>query len=234
MATTPQSIDSPVLVDVQSLYKSFKRENNTINALSCIDIQLAPACFHAIAGPSGSGKSTLLNIIGMLDKPDQGSVALCGKDIDYHNDWELGQLRREKIGFVFQNFNLIPTLTALENVALPLFNTTLKASERMMRAKKCLHSVGLQERLHHFPRQLSGGQQQRVAIARALVNNPALVLADEPSANLDSHTAMQIMDLMSQIRLQQKVGFLFSSHDSQILDRALQVIYLKDGKVVTQ
>jgi len=221
--------ESPFLA-VEHVHKTYQRGEDMVAALTDVTFTLESGCFAALAGPSGSGKSSLLNIIGTLDRPDAGTVRLAGRMIAYDNPSALEQLRRSQYGFVFQSFNLLPALTAVENVELPLFMTSQPATRRRKRAIECLSLVGLGDRLHHYPRQLSGGQQQRVAVARALVGAPELVLADEPTANLDSATADRLLSLMGSLNEQYGVGFLFSTHDPRILDAARTVIRLHDGR----
>ncbi|MEO5378854.1 MAG: ABC transporter ATP-binding protein [Magnetococcus sp. DMHC-6] len=226
-----ESAKPPPLLSIDNLCKTYIRGDDQVTALINITFELEQGCFASLAGPSGSGKSSLLNIIGTLDTPDQGSVYLLGQPITYTDTSFTEQLRRTKLGFVFQNFNLLPLLTAVENVELPLLLTDLTAARRREKACTCLELVGLGDRLHHFPRQLSGGQQQRVAVARALVRDPKLVLADEPTANLDGKTAENLLELMRSLNKKSGVGFLFSTHDPRILNAAKKIIFLHDGRM---
>jgi putative ABC transport system ATP-binding protein len=224
--------DNSSILVTRGLSRNFHRGLSEVNALNSVSIEIPAGGFVALSGPSGSGKSSLLNILGLIDKPDQGEVYLQGKLIDYEDTADLERQRREKLGFIFQDFNLIPVLSALENVEMPLLARDIKANERKELAAAALDAVGLADRLHHCPHQMSGGQQQRVAVARALVTEPALVLADEPTANLDSRTTFELLDLMSDISVSRGTTFVFSTHDQRVLEKANQVIYLLDGKVV--
>lgn len=203
----------------------------TVVALRGIDVGVEPGEFTAFAGPSGSGKSTALNLIGCLDRPTEGRVMVDGRDVATLDDGALGELRAKRIGFIFQSFNLIPVLTAAENVdlALRLAGVT---ENRAARVEKALVDVGLKDLLHRRPAQLSGGQQQRVAIARALVKHPAIIIADEPTANLDSTNGEAILDLMREMNERDQVTFLFSTHDPMVMGRARRVVRLKDGAIV--
>jgi putative ABC transport system ATP-binding protein len=187
--------------------------------------------FVALQGPSGSGKTTLLNLLGLLDRPDAGTVSIEGQDGESLSENARSDLRRDRFGFVFQTFNLIPVLTAEENVAFPMVIAGVAHPERRERSRELLRSVGLDDKLGVRPDLLSGGQRQRVAIARALANGPAIVFADEPTANLDSHTAEEILDLMRRINESSGVAFLFATHDPRVVARALRVILLRDGRV---
>jgi len=215
--------------DVEKLY-----QQGRVRALRGVSIDVPDRAFLALVGPSGSGKTTLLNLIGALDVPDRGTVRVAGHALEHLDELSRTQLRRENIGFVFQQFNLVPVLTAVENVELPLeiLPGTTRASRREA-ALEMLGRVGLRGLEHRFPAELSGGQQQRVAVARALVKRPRLVLADEPTANLDTDTAAAILDLMRQMRDQLDTAFLFSTHDPRLLEQAEIVIRLVDGCVAS-
>jgi len=204
-----------------------------VSALDHTNLQVAAGEFLAVAGPSGSGKSTLLNLIGCIDKPTMGRILLEGVDTSRLKAGELTALRREKIGFVFQTFNLIPVFTAFENVEFPLLVQGVSSSERRGRVTDALRSVGLSDRAHHRPDLLSGGERQRVAVARAIVHRPALVLADEPTANLDSHNATQLIDLMRELNRQMGLTFLFSTHDARLLAHADRIVELCDGRITS-
>jgi len=220
------------LVKTIDLYKDYRVGNVLFPALCGITISIEDGGFTAIAGPSGSGKTTLLNIIGCLDLPTKGEVIIDGSNIKKLSSKEKADLRRMKIGFVFQTFNLIPVLTAYENVEMPLLLLDISPEERKNRIISILREVGLADYIHRKPNEMSGGQQQRVAISRALVKNPAMVLADEPTANLDSTTGKEILSLMRELNKKLKTTFIFSTHDQLVMDFADRIINLRDGKVV--
>ena len=218
---------------LEEIHKIYPMGDLEVQALAGVSTSLYSGEFTVFAGPSGSGKSTLLNLIGLLDSPTKGSIWLQQQEISTLSEKKLGQIRAAQIGFIFQNFNLIPVLTALENVELALrLAGNNDKSDRMRGSQAALESVGLQEFIHRRPRQLSGGQQQRVAIARALVKEPALVIADEPTANLDSENGNQILDLMEKLNQEQGATFLFSTHDHLVMQRARRIIHLKDGRIM--
>jgi putative ABC transport system ATP-binding protein len=219
-------------IEVKGLFKDYGVNGVTVNALQGVDVSFEEGEFTAIAGPSGSGKSTLLHLIGCLDNATGGSIFVDGEDVAGLSYTELSYLRREKIGFVFQAYNLIPVLTAIENVSFPL--TLLGESSRNAKrlATEALVSVGLGGLENRRPKELSGGQQQRIAIARALVKKPRIVLADEPTANLDSKTGSEILELMLVLNAQVKTTFIFSTHDKMVMDFARRLILLRDGKIV--
>ncbi|MBM4317839.1 MAG: ABC transporter ATP-binding protein [Deltaproteobacteria bacterium] len=200
-------------------------------ALLGVNFNLKKNDFAAIAGPSGSGKSTLLNILGCLERPSNGDVLIEGISTQKFNTFELAEFRAHRLGFIFQTFNLIPTLSALENVEYPLLLLKLKAKDRRLQAEEALVKVGLEKFLKSRPNEMSGGQRQRVAIARAIVKKPVLILADEPTANLDQKTAREILDLMQRLNVEDGISVLFSSHDGEVLKRASSVTYLVDGQV---
>jgi putative ABC transport system ATP-binding protein len=220
------------LVQVQDARKTYLLGEQEVVALAGVTLDVMPGEFTVFAGPSGSGKSTLLNLVGCLDRPSSGIVRLEGHDVETLDDEALGAVRARRVGFVFQSFNLVPVLTALENVELALCLSGDTAGT-FARAGQALADVGLGDFLHRRPAQLSGGQQQRVAIARALVKSPALVVADEPTANLDSRNGAAILDLMRRMNEEQQVTFLFSTHDPQVMERARRVVRLVDGRVVS-
>jgi putative ABC transport system ATP-binding protein len=224
-------VSSPALI-AQEVSKHYRLGEIDVPALKGVDLTVGDGDFLAIAGSSGSGKTTLLNLLGCLDRPSGGTVLVDGRDTAELSSDELSRLRAEKIGFIFQTFNLLPVLTAAENVEYPLLLLQVSPEERERRVKDALEKVGLTRFMHHRPAQLSGGQRQRVAIARAMVKAPRVVLADEPTANLDKHTALGILDLMHDLNTSQKVTFVFSSHDPLILSRASHVLYLSDGEAV--
>ena len=215
-------------VDLVKIYKMGKSE---VHALRGMNLEVEKGEFLVIMGRSGSGKSTLLNLIGCLDRPTSGSVYLDGVEVSALPKRKLPRIRREKIGFVFQNFNLIPTLTALENVMLPLRYAGMTGKEQRKRAIELLERVGLGDRLHHRPMELSGGEQQRVAIARALVNDPSLVLADEPTGEVDTETCEQIIGLMRELNRTLDKTFIIVTHDPLVAQKADRVVYLKDGQI---
>ena len=203
----------------------------TVPVLQGIDVQIRPAYFTVLLGPSGSGKTTLLNLIGCLDRPDAGKVMVAGTDVNSLTDDELADFRAEHIGFVFQSFNLIPVLTAFENVEYPLILAGMDPERRRRRVSRLLEAVGLADRADNRPGQMSGGQRQRVAIARALARKPQIVIADEPTANLDSQTGAAIIALMRWMQQNFKISFIFSSHDSGLIKAADDLIVLRDGVI---
>lgn len=220
------------LIDVRNVKKDFQLGKTTICALQGIDLEINAGEFACVVGPSGCGKSTLLNLIGCLDSPTSGTVSFEGKDLSKMSDDEQSELRLNKIGFIFQSFNLIPVLNVLENIELPLIMSKINISERKKRVQELVDLVGLTSFTKHKPDELSGGQRQRVAIARALINNPSIVIADEPTANLDSVTGEQILKVMETLNKEKKVTFVFSTHNLDILKYAAKIIRLKDGKVI--
>ncbi|MBP83240.1 MAG: lipoprotein-releasing system ATP-binding protein LolD [Verrucomicrobiales bacterium] len=220
------------VVQTQKLKKTYHFGDTEVTALKEVCLEIEEKEFIAVWGPSGSGKSTLCNLIGLLDTPTSGEVLIQGASVTDLTDAERSDLRNSSIGFVFQNFNLIPVLTALENVMLPLQVTGVSVAEARERAESLLQEVDLSDRMGHRPVKMSGGQQQRVAIARALVTNPLLVLADEPTANLDTKNANLIIDLMRRINRDCGAAFLFSTHDDRLLDRVDRRVHLQDGVVI--
>ncbi len=220
------------MVSIENVSRRFPMDHQFVSALDGVSLSLDAGEFVAAAGPSGSGKSTLLNVIGCIDQPTSGSVRIDGIETRRLGPARLSELRRRKIGFVFQTFNLIPVFTAFENVEYPLLLQRAPARERRRRTLEALESVGLGARAGHRPDLLSGGERQRVAVARAIVHRPALVLADEPTANLDTSNATQLIDLMRSLNRQLGVTFLFATHDQRLLDRADRVIRLCDGRVI--
>ena len=204
------------LVSLKNVWKVYKIGSVQVPALQGISLDINSGDFVVILGPSGSGKSTALNMAGCLDKPTKGKVILAGKNISELSESRLAQIRGRKIGFIFQSFNLIPSLTALENIMLPMIFIGLDEKERVKRGKKLLRNVGLGERMHHLPSELSGGEQQRVAIARALPNNPEIVIADEPTGNLDSKTGQKIMDLLMDLHEKSKKTLIIVTHDHEL------------------
>lgn len=221
------------VLGAKGLVKRYARGDTTVEALRGVDLNVQRGDFSALAGPSGSGKSTLLHLVGLLETPSEGEIWLEDKLVSNSSATELDLLRRRHIGFVFQSFNLVPVLSARENVELPLLMEEITAQQRRERADRLLGAVGLEGRFDHRPGQLSGGQQQRVAIARALINEPLLVLADEPTANLDSDTAGRLLDVMQQLSVQLGTAFLVSTHDPRVVERAGRVIKLSDGRLAS-
>jgi putative ABC transport system ATP-binding protein len=219
------------IVGLEGVTKVYQDGKVAVPALRGIDLSIQKGEFVAVAGPSGSGKTTLLNIIGGLDQPTKGSVFLEGKYLGQMGRGELSRIRLNRIGFIFQSYNLIPVLTAFENAEFVLLLQKRTAKERRQRVANLLDEVGLSGLEDRFPREMSGGQQQRVAIARSIVPEPALVLADEPTANVDSQTASELLDLMERLNQMKDVTFLFSTHDPAVMERARRLITLKDGRV---
>ena len=219
-------------VRLDAVEKTYAEDGLSVTALAGITADIPRGRFVMIVGPSGSGKSTLLNLIGCIDRPTKGSVEVAGQRIADLSDDQLTDFRARAVGFVFQNFNLFPVLSAYENVEYPLLLLSLTARERRDRTMAMLHQVGLADQARQRPNQLSGGQKQRVAIARALVKNPSLVLADEPTANLDSANGAAIIALMRNVQRQHNTSFVFSTHDPQLMSHADETFNLKDGKLV--
>ncbi|MBE6932530.1 MAG: ABC transporter ATP-binding protein [Ruminococcaceae bacterium] len=218
------------MIDLQDISKVYQIGEERVRALDHATMHIYPHEFVSIIGPSGSGKSTLMNIIGCLDTADAGTYCLDGIPIEHYSENELARVRNQKIGFVFQNFNLIPKLTAEENVELPLIYQGVKRAERQRRVKEAIERVGLSRRVKHLPNELSGGQQQRVAIARAIVTRPSLLLADEPTGNLDSKTSREIMDIFRELHSQGNTIVLIT-HDSDVAKQAARSLHILDGKV---
>lgn len=218
------------LIETQDLWKSYTMGSEQIHALSGVSLAIERGEYVAIMGPSGSGKSTLMNLIGCLDTPTRGSYLLNGKQVSQMNDDELARIRNEEIGFVFQTFNLLPRATALHNVELPLVYAGIPSVERLKRARASLDKVELGDRMSHRPNQLSGGQRQRVAIARALVNNPSILLADEPTGNLDSKTGEEIMSLFKRLH-ESGNTIVLVTHEADIAAHAHRVLHIRDGKI---
>ena len=218
------------MIQLKDVCKYYQVGDDKVRALDHASLHIKPHEFVSIIGPSGSGKSTLMNIIGCLDVADAGEYLLDGLPIEAYSESELARIRNQKIGFVFQSFNLIPKLSAEENVELPLIYQKVKKSERQQRVKEALERVGLSHRAKHLPTELSGGQQQRVAVARALVTNPSLILADEPTGNLDSKTTREIMDMFHDLHEQGNTIVLIT-HDNDIAKQAARVIHILDGRI---
>jgi len=225
-------VDSGIVIKTEGLTKVYEMGAEQVHALSGVDVQIRKGEYVAIMGPSGSGKSTLMNLIGCLDSPSSGKYWLAGKLVSELDDDELAYIRNKEIGFVFQTFNLLPRATALHNVELPLIYNGTPAEERIEKAKKALERVDLTSRITHKPNELSGGQRQRVAIARALVNSPSIVLADEPTGNLDSKTGEEIMTLFKNLHSQGNTIILVT-HENDIAQNAHRIIYIRDGKIAS-
>lgn len=220
------------IIEINNLKKIYQLGSQTINALAGVNLEVMQNEYVALMGPSGSGKSTLMNMIGCLDVPTSGEYILNGKLVSTLNDDELAHIRNIEIGFVFQTFNLLPRLSSLENVVLPLIYAGKNKQERMARGEEVLDIVGLKDRMHHKPNELSGGQRQRVAIARALVNNPSIILADEPTGNLDTKTSYEIMQIFDEIHHKGNTVILVT-HEEDIAEYARRVVRLRDGLVET-
>lgn len=218
------------LIVISNIKRNFALGSETVYVLKGIDLEIEKGEYVALMGPSGSGKSTLMNLLGCLDTPTSGSYVLNGKDVSRMHDDELAEIRNKEIGFVFQTFNLLPRTSALDNVALPMVYAGYSKTERTARAKEVLHQVKLADRMDHQPNQLSGGQRQRVAVARALVNKPSIILADEPTGNLDSKTSVEIMNLFADIHAQGNTVILVT-HEEDIAQYAKRVIRLRDGVI---
>jgi putative ABC transport system ATP-binding protein len=220
------------MLTVREVTKTYWMGDVEVNALRGVSFDIADGELIAIMGPSGSGKSTLMNVLGALDQPTGGSYEVDGEEVAFMNEVELAEFRNRKIGFVFQSFNLLPKLTALQNVELPLlYSGEYSARERHERAEEALESVGLGDRIQHKPKELSGGQQQRVAIARALVNNPSIILADEPTGNLDSKSAVEIMSIFQRLNYEQGITVIFVTHEADIAAYTRRIIRVRDGLV---
>lgn len=219
-----------LVIKIRNIVRNFPLGNEVVKVLKGIDLDIERGEYVALMGPSGSGKSTLMNLLGCLDTPTSGTYELNGVDVSNLSDDELAEIRNKEIGFVFQTFNLLPRTTALENVALPMIYAGKSKKERIERATEVLANVGLADRMDHKPNQLSGGQRQRVAVGRALVNNPSIILADEPTGNLDSKTSLEIMNLFNQIH---KAGntVILVTHEEDIAENAHRIIRLRDGMI---
>lgn len=219
-------------IDIRNVWKIYQMGNVKVIALKDLDFKVEQGEFVSIMGPSGSGKSTAVNMVGALDIPTKGHIYLEGSDIAKMSESDLAQIRGKKIGFIFQQFNLIPTLSALENVMLPMMFQNTPRSERLERAEHLLEIVGLGERTHHKPTELSGGQQQRVAIARSLANDPDVVLADEPTGNLDSRTGAQVIEMLGKLNRDEGKTIIMVTHDKKVAEHADRIEFLKDGQIV--
>ncbi|MEJ2659699.1 MAG: ABC transporter ATP-binding protein [Desulfobacteraceae bacterium] len=219
------------IVQCQEITKTYRQGKVDVTALHGISLDVAEGGFVALAGPSGSGKTTLLNLIGGLDRPNAGRIVIGDKDYADLSDSQMADLRLHRIGFVFQAYNLIPVLSAVENVEYVMLLQGVPSAERRRRARRILDDVGLADKYHRRPAELSGGQQQRVAVARAIVADPSIVLADEPTANLDSRTGEELLRLMQEMNSRRKVTFIFSTHDEMVMAHAHRVITIRDGRI---
>jgi putative ABC transport system ATP-binding protein len=224
-------MDQPI-VKLDRVSKFYQQGKVTVKAVEDFSLLLDAGDFAALSGPSGSGKTTILNLIGALDEPTEGTVWLEGLNLSQQNRTQLSKIRRDRIGFVFQSYNLVPVMTAFENAEFVLALQGIQADERHRRVQAIMQEVGLADLMNRRPDELSGGQQQRVAIARAIVPEPAIVLADEPTANVDSATANDLLDLMEELNTNKGITFLFSTHDQRVMNRARRLIQLQDGKLV--
>ena len=232
--TNSEQSEYEVIVALRDVTKSYPLGKTVVHAVRGVSLEIRQGEFSAIAGPSGSGKTTLLNMIGCVDVSSTGDVVVSGQKTNQLDDKALTNLRLFKVGFIFQTFNLVPVLTAYQNVEFPLLlQKRHTKAERDKRVRELMDEVGLSDRLQNRPGELSGGQRQRVAIARALVTEPAIVLADEPTANLDTETGNNIIDLMKRINTQRKTTFIFSTHDPKVIRRADRVVWLEDGRIAT-
>jgi len=220
------------IIETRGICREYKGDGTVVRALRGVDLDIEKGEFAALAGPSGSGKTTLLNIIGALDAPTSGSVTLAGISLDDLSVRELANLRLNRIGFVFQAYNLVPVLSAIENVEYVLLLQGVDKKERFKRSAALLQEVGLEEEMNRRPHELSGGQQQRVAVARAVVSEPDIILADEPTANLDQETGAHLLDMMRELNRKKRMTFLFSTHDPMVMGRAERLLHLLDGKIV--
>ena len=227
----PDANSDPIVV-VKDVCKEYRRNQNVLHVLQDMNLELDSGDYVSLMGPSGSGKSTLLNLIAGLDKPTSGTVIVCGKDLSKTSQSALAKWRSRHVGFVFQMYNLIPVLTAYENVELPLTLTPLKRSQRIQQVKTALDIVGLGDRMDHYPRQLSGGQEQRVSIARAIATDPTLIVADEPTGDLDAKTGDEILDLLHRLNEEFKKTIIMVTHDPRAAARAKRNLNLLDGRLV--
>lgn len=237
MSASPEIQDHPMsnkIIELQNLVKIYKVGDTEVQALRGVSYVVMEGDFVAIMGPSGSGKSTLMNILGCLDKPTSGKYFLEGEEVSTFDKNKLARVRNQKVGFVFQTFNLLPRTTALENVELPLLYSNVHTKARHERALAALESVGLKDRARHKTNQLSGGEQQRIAIARSLLNNPTLILADEPTGNLDTKTSSEIMDIFTKLNVEKGMTMVMVTHEHDIAGYARKRIYVRDGQIIRE
>jgi putative ABC transport system ATP-binding protein len=223
------------VISIRDLTKTYQMSDISVHALRGISLEIKAGEFVAVVGPSGSGKSTLMHILGCLDRPTSGHYFLEGRDVSQQTDDDLSKIRNRQIGFVFQGFNLLSRTSALENVELPLLynDSCISAAERKRRALEALAAVGLADRTHHHPNQLSGGQQQRVAIARALLNAPSIILADEPTGNLDSRTSVEVMEIFQDLQTRRGITIVLITHDHQVAEYASRIVTFRDGRIIS-
>lgn len=221
------------VIKVEGVTKVYNPDTIPVHALRGVDLEIGQGEFTALVGPSGSGKTTLLNAMGGLDSPTSGSIVINNQDIAQLSDAQMIDFRKQYIGFVFQAYNLIPVLTAKENVEFVMLLQGKSQTERDVRVQELLKAVGLEEQIDRRPSQLSGGQQQRVAVARALASKPMFVLADEPTANLDSKSTTNLLDIMAKLNKEENITFLFSTHDQRVIDRARRIVTLEDGQIIS-
>jgi len=231
MTPSPTTDERPVVVRMRNVRKTYMLGKVPLDALKGVSLEIYTGEYVSIMGPSGSGKSTLFNMVGGLDKPSEGQVYIDEVDLAQLDAYELAWLRCRKIGYIFQTFNLIPVMSALENVTLPMIFAGLSADDAREKGMELLETVGLGDRLQHKPLELSGGQQQRVAVARALANDPALVLADEPTGNLDLHTGKEIIQLLRRLRDEKGVTIISATHDLKMLDVSDRIVWIRDGQI---
>jgi putative ABC transport system ATP-binding protein len=231
---TPKIDSQEAIVAVRNLRRKFRMGDEIVHALDGVTTEVKPGEFFGICGPSGSGKSTLLYIIGGLDRPTSGSVSVMGKDITLLDENELAAYRRQTIGFIYQSFHLVPSMTALQNVELPMIFARVALAERHKRAKQLLEMIGLGNRMHHRPNEMSGGQRQRVAIARALTNDPSVLICDEPTGNLDSRTGKEVVELLQRLCGEQSMTVIIVSHDPEVIAATGRHIRMHDGKVIEE
>ncbi len=227
-------MNNNAVIQAEQLRKAYRREEYEVVALNNVDLDIPQGDFLALMGPSGSGKSTLLHLIAGIDKPTAGKVTVLGEDLGRLSDKQMARWRSENVGYVFQTFNLIPVLTALENVELPLLLTNLNKTQRREHARTALDIVGLADRLEHYPRQLSGGQEQRVAIARAIVTDPAIILADEPTGDLDAASAKDVLTILSRLNQQHEKTVIMVTHDRNAAKYARRILYLEKGDLLDE
>ena len=224
--------NNQTIIELKNVWKTYKMGTNKVHALRGLNLEVKKGEFLSIMGPSGSGKSTAMNMVGCLDTPTKGTIMLSGKNISKLSESDLAQIRGKKIGFIFQKFNLITSMTAKENVALPLIFQDISPIKREKKAREYLELVGLKERMNHTPNELSGGQQQRVAIARALSNDPEVILADEPTGNLDSQSGTTLMNFLKKLHKEKNTTIVLVTHDEKVAKEADRIVLLKDGMIV--